>query len=77
MTGPGRQSGPLTRFFAHEAAGGILLMLAALAAMFLANSPLGTAYQQLFEVKLTVKIGDFYQGSLIRTHGPNRAFRWR
>ena len=47
----------MSRFFAHEAAGGILLMLAALAAMFLANSPLGAAYQHLFEVKLTVKIG--------------------
>ena len=50
--------GPFSRFFAHEAAGGILLILAALAAMIFANSALGAAYQHLFEVKLTVKIGD-------------------
>ena len=50
--------GPFARFFAHDAAGGILLILAALAAMILANSPLSAAYQHLFEVKLTVKIGD-------------------
>ena len=50
--------GAFSRFFAHEAAGGILLILAALAAMIFANSALGAAYQHLFEVKLTVKIGD-------------------
>jgi NhaA family Na+:H+ antiporter len=49
---------PFTRFFAHEAAGGVLLMLATVAAMVLANSPLSAAYQHLFEIKLSVKIGD-------------------
>ncbi|MBP0649865.1 Na+/H+ antiporter NhaA, partial [Mycobacterium tuberculosis] len=42
----------LRAFLAHGAAGGILLMLAALAALVVANSPLADAYQQALHVDL-------------------------
>ncbi len=44
----------LTRFFRHEAAGGILLMLAAFMALVIANSDLNAIYRGILEMKLSV-----------------------
>ena len=44
------------RLIAHEAAGGVALMLAAILAMIIANSPLNDAYQGLFNKKFSVLI---------------------
>ena len=44
-------------FFQHEAAGGIVLMAAAVLAMLLANSPLHHAYDALLETPVSVRIG--------------------
>ncbi len=44
------------RLIGHEAAGGVALMLAALFAMIVANSPLNDAYQGLFNKKFSVLI---------------------
>ena len=43
-----------TRLTRHEAAGGVALMLAALLAMAVANSPLNGAYQAFFDTKFSV-----------------------
>lgn len=51
---------PLRRFMRFEAAGGILLMLASIAAMIWANSPYGSVYHELWhETKLSFKLADF------------------
>lgn len=47
------------RLFQHEAAGGIVLILAAGAALALANSPLAGAYNLLLSLRTSVRIGDF------------------
>ena len=44
------------RLIRHEAAGGVVLMLAAAFAMIIANSPLNDAYQALFSKKFSVLI---------------------
>ena len=44
-------------FFKHEASGGILLMLSAVAALVIANSALQPLYRALLDVKLAVLIG--------------------
>lgn len=44
------------RLIRHEAAGGVVLMLAAALAMIIANSPLNDAYQGLFSKKFSVLI---------------------
>ena len=44
------------RLTQHEAAGGVVLMLAAALAMIIANSPLNEAYQALFDKKFSVLI---------------------
>ena len=44
------------RLIGHEAAGGVVLMLAAVFAMIVANSPLNDAYQGLFSKKFSVLI---------------------
>jgi Na+:H+ antiporter, NhaA family len=48
----------IREFLRHEAAGGIVLLAAAALAFILTNSPLAGAYQQFFELHLTVKLGD-------------------
>ena len=48
----------LNRFFQHEAAGGVLLLLAAALAMVVANSPLAPAYEHLLDVKVSVLVND-------------------
>ena len=46
----------LDRFFSHEASGGILLMLSALAAMIVANSALSGLYESVLAAKFSVLI---------------------
>ncbi len=48
---------PFQAFFALEAAGGILLLLAALLALALANSPWAALYQRFVEAPLEVRVG--------------------
>lgn len=56
---------PLQAFLRTEAKGGILLLLAALVAFGLANSPWGPAWHHLWEAPLSVSFGGFsLQGSL-------------
>lgn len=50
---------PFERFFKREATSGIVLMLAAAAAMFIANSPLHDDYHHLWEMSLGISIGPF------------------
>ena len=49
---------PFQRFFAVEAAGGILLLVAALTALLWANSPLADSYTAVWQIPLSVGIGD-------------------
>lgn len=46
------------KFMKHEAAGGVILLLAAIAALVLANSPLVGTYQAFLNTPVTVRIGD-------------------
>src|SRR5690242_14168799 len=48
----------LRRMFQHEAAGGIVLMLASALALLLANSPLAGFYDLLLSLHGTVRIGN-------------------
>jgi NhaA family Na+:H+ antiporter len=50
---------PFAEFFRLEASGGILLLLAAVAALVVANSPLGPAYVRLWSTPVTVGGGDW------------------
>lgn len=47
----------INRFFKHEAAGGILLMLSAALALIVANSGWSAGYEALLETKLSILIG--------------------
>lgn len=46
-------------FFEFEAAGGIVLALAAIAAMIIANSPLSTWYESFIHAPVAIQIGSF------------------
>jgi len=46
-------------FFEFEAAGGIILALAAVAAMIIANSPLNVWYESFIHAPVVIQIGDF------------------
>jgi Na+:H+ antiporter, NhaA family len=48
----------IREFLRHEAAGGIVLLAAAILAFILTNSPLASHYVQLFDLHLTVKLGE-------------------
>ncbi|MDH3973104.1 MAG: Na+/H+ antiporter NhaA [Deltaproteobacteria bacterium] len=50
---------PFERFFKREATSGIILILAAAAAMIIANSPLHDAYHHLWETSLGFSLGSF------------------
>ena len=50
---------PLLAFLRLEAAGGLILMAAALLALIVANSPLAPWYGALLEVPLVISIGEF------------------
>jgi Na+:H+ antiporter, NhaA family len=49
--------GILQRFLQLEATGGVVLCMAAAAALALANSPLGTLYTRLLEVPIAIQVG--------------------
>ena len=48
---------PITKFLRLESAGGIILILMALLAMTLANSPLSGYYQQFLDLDVQLRIG--------------------
>jgi Na+:H+ antiporter, NhaA family len=48
----------IREFLRHEAAGGIVLLAAAMLAFIVTNSPFVHAYEQFFELHLTLKLGD-------------------
>ena len=50
---------PLERFLHVEAAGGIVLLACTIAALVIANSPLGDAYHDWWHVEVGVQIGSF------------------
>lgn len=52
------KSGALA-FIHHEAASGFILLIAAIFALILANSPLHSLYDSLLEMPVTVGVGDF------------------
>jgi NhaA family Na+:H+ antiporter len=54
---PTRFGRPLREFLATEAAGGTVLLLAALVALVWANSPWHEAYHQLFDTDIVVGVG--------------------
>ena len=47
----------LKEFLAEESAGGIVLMIAALAALILANSPLAASYNGVLGMQVTLTLG--------------------
>jgi NhaA family Na+:H+ antiporter len=47
----------VSRMFAHEAAGGVVLILAAVAALLVANSPLDASYQVALQSPLSITLG--------------------
>ena len=49
----------LQRWFKHDSTGGILLVLMALLAMVLANSPIAHIYDGILSTPLQVQIGAF------------------
>jgi len=50
---------PLQEFFRLEAAGGLILMIAAALALIIANSPLAAAYNALLALPIEVRVGTF------------------
>ncbi len=54
-----RLRGPVMKFLHVEAASGVVLMLAALVALALANSPWGEAFVGFWKTKVGISIGDF------------------
>ena len=52
-----RSNNAFARFFANEAAGGIVLVFAALAALVISNSPWREVYQAFTRIPGTVDIG--------------------
>lgn len=54
------------KFFAHRVNGGLLLIVVCMVAIFIANSPWGDAYNQLWQQKFVLKIGDY---NLLAHHG--------
>ncbi len=47
------------KFVHHEASGGVMLLMAAMLALLLANSPLASLYGALLDTHLSVKIGEW------------------
>ncbi|MGQ2964428.1 Na+/H+ antiporter NhaA, partial [Methylophilus sp.] len=50
---------PFEQFIHHQTASGILLMLVAVAALIVANSPLAETYQHLLHIPVSVMFGDW------------------
>lgn len=57
MTHSTAQNSWLIKFFKHDSAGGVLLVLVAVMAMVLANSPLASAYVWFLDIPVRVQIG--------------------
>jgi NhaA family Na+:H+ antiporter len=53
-----RVARPVRRFLEIEAAGGIVLLIATVAALVWANSPWDASYHEILETHLTIQIGD-------------------
>lgn len=49
----------INKFIKSESSGGIILFMAAVLAMVLANTPLSSYYQLLIDMKFTISLGDF------------------
>ena len=49
----------IREFLKHESAGGILLILAAIVALILANSPLSGYYELFLDIPIQIRIGEF------------------
>lgn len=49
----------IQRFFKLESAGGILLLLSAVVAMLLANSPLNQTYNDFLNLPVSIKVESF------------------
>ena len=47
----------INRFFKHDSAGGILLVIMAILAMIMANSPIASGYQWFLDIPVEVQIG--------------------
>ena len=47
----------ITKFLEKESAGGVLLVIAAVFAIILANSPLGIYYETLLDTLVRVQVG--------------------
>ena len=58
MSQPTANSNPFTRFFAHESAGGVVLGIAALAALIVSNSPLAGWYERFLHLPGSLVIGE-------------------
>lgn len=54
------------KFFAHKVNGGLLLIVVCMFAIFVANSPWGDAYNDLWQHKFVLKIGNY---NLLAHHG--------
>jgi Na+:H+ antiporter, NhaA family len=52
-----RSEGGALRFFQHEAAGGVLLLVAAIAALAIANSPLAWLYGGFIDTRFSIRLG--------------------
>ena len=70
MLAPTRLLEPLRDFLREEAAGGILLMIAAAVALVVANSPRGDAWDALWHTSLGVVVGD-HEWSMSLVHWVN------
>ena len=46
------------KFIHHEASGGIVLLIAAVVALLLANSPLASTYDALLHTHVSVRVGE-------------------
>ena len=58
MDRPNANSHPFARFFAHESAGGVVLGIAALAALIVSNSPLADWYERFLHLPGSLVIGE-------------------
>src|SRR3569623_1434141 len=54
-----RIASPFEEFFYYQTSGGIVLMIATVIALAIANSPLADAYQDLLHTQLVVGVGEW------------------
>ena len=50
---------PFEEFIRDESAGGILLMLCAMAALIIANTPLSEAYDKILHIQISIGFGEY------------------